>query len=539
MTVSSVTNFIPADSSPAPQAPKDSGSGDLFSDMLRSQMIPPAPAPAANQPPPPSDSAHGIDSANDSASTRADDDRANANSSTQNDSPPSNPANANESESSTSQTAKNTDNSQANQSAADSAKGKTDKTDKTDAKTGAKKTGKDDEAKNDAQSQGNAQAATPALTAIVGVAPPATDAPNTSGPAKGGDASAAQTAAVTPATGLTAQASANADAQASALTPVAPTAAGASNSSNSSKDTNDQNTSQDGKSKAGDGFGQLTADVTVVDPSKTLVSKPPATRAPVRNDDATASNSQQDSNGLNVAPGDGSAAADKTVGDGKTPSDGTPVIHVDSLQQLAGDAGSQPQKPTSDASQANQTSNQQQTVTNTVLAPGTIVHGPDFRTDASTLALLHGAQSNAIAPSSVANLDQVAVQITKAATDGLDKINIQLKPESLGRIDVQLQVAHNGQVNAVIAADRQDTLDLLRRDAGSLQQALNNAGLRADSGSLSFNLSNQGQNNLPQSFSNSASANVPSTVSPDLPAVSPAAIAYSAAAARGGVDIQV
>ena len=142
-------------------------------------------------------------------------------------------------------------------------------------------------------------------------------------------------------------------------------------------------------------------------------------------------------------------------------------------------------------------------------------------------------------PSSVANLDQVAVQITKAATDGLDKINIQLKPESLGRIDVQLQVAHNGQVNAVIAADRQDTLDLLRRDAGTLQQALNDAGLRADSGSLSFNLSNQGQNSLPQSFSNSAPAGIPDIISSDTPALSSAAIAYSAAAARGGIDIQV
>jgi len=44
---------------------------------------------------------------------------------------------------------------------------------------------------------------------------------------------------------------------------------------------------------------------------------------------------------------------------------------------------------------------------------------------------------------------------------------------------------------------------------------------------------------MPQSYSNSGPASVPSTVSSDLPAVSPAAIAYSAAAARGGIDIQV
>jgi hypothetical protein len=64
--------------------------------------------------------------------------------------------------------------------------------------------------------------------------------------------------------------------------------------------------------------------------------------------------------------------------------------------------------------------------------------------------------------------------------------------------------------------------------------------LRADSGSLSFNLSNQGQNGTAQSFSGSAPADIPGTASSDTSAVaSPAAIAYSAAAARGGIDIQV
>ncbi len=88
--------------------------------------------------------------------------------------------------------------------------------------------------------------------------------------------------------------------------------------------------------------------------------------------------------------------------------------------------------------------------------------------------------------------DQVSVHITKALKAGMDRITIQLKPASLGRIDVQLEVGHDGRVIAVVTADNKDTLDLLQRDARELERALQNAGLQTDSGSLSFNLRGQG-----------------------------------------------
>ena len=56
---------------------------------------------------------------------------------------------------------------------------------------------------------------------------------------------------------------------------------------------------------------------------------------------------------------------------------------------------------------------------------------------------------------------------------------------------MKLEVAHDGKINAVIAAERSDTLDLLRQDARHLQQSLQSAGLSADSSSLSFTLKNQ------------------------------------------------
>ena len=88
--------------------------------------------------------------------------------------------------------------------------------------------------------------------------------------------------------------------------------------------------------------------------------------------------------------------------------------------------------------------------------------------------------------------NQIAVQIQKAVSEGVDHIRIQLKPAELGRVEVKLEVTEDGRAMAVVTADRSDTLDLLQRDARGLQQALEDAGLRTDSNSLSFNLRGEG-----------------------------------------------
>lgn len=84
--------------------------------------------------------------------------------------------------------------------------------------------------------------------------------------------------------------------------------------------------------------------------------------------------------------------------------------------------------------------------------------------------------------------EQIAVQVQKAVAQGQDRITIQLKPADLGRVEIKLDVMQDGRVAATIVADRPETLDLLQRDARGLQQALQDAGLKANSGSLSFNL---------------------------------------------------
>ncbi|HLB06823.1 MAG TPA: flagellar hook-length control protein FliK, partial [Alphaproteobacteria bacterium] len=59
--------------------------------------------------------------------------------------------------------------------------------------------------------------------------------------------------------------------------------------------------------------------------------------------------------------------------------------------------------------------------------------------------------------------EQVVVHLAQAVKEGLDRISIHLKPAVLGRIDVELNLHHDGRVQAVVMAERPETLDLLQR----------------------------------------------------------------------------
>ncbi|MFN3076907.1 MAG: flagellar hook-length control protein FliK [Alphaproteobacteria bacterium] len=90
-------------------------------------------------------------------------------------------------------------------------------------------------------------------------------------------------------------------------------------------------------------------------------------------------------------------------------------------------------------------------------------------------------------------VEQVKVSIGQALADGTNHISIQLTPEQLGRIEVHLDVGQNGQVQATITADKPETLALLRQDSSGMERALQDAGLKPDADSLSFNLRGDGQ----------------------------------------------
>jgi flagellar hook-length control protein FliK len=139
----------------------------------------------------------------------------------------------------------------------------------------------------------------------------------------------------------------------------------------------------------------------------------------------------------------------------------------------------------------------------------TATAGPTATTDATALGTSATSPSSATssaatvpanAPATVLPIyEQVAINLKQAAQAGTGRIEIQLKPASLGAIDVKLNLTHDGRITAVISADRSDTLHLLRQDSSGLEQALRNAGLQADSGSLSFNLRGDAQSFAQQS----------------------------------------
>ena len=135
-------------------------------------------------------------------------------------------------------------------------------------------------------------------------------------------------------------------------------------------------------------------------------------------------------------------------------------------------------------------------------------------------------------------LGQVSVHVARAAADGADRIEIRLSPASLGQVDVELEMAPDGRVDAVVRVERPETLELLQRDARQLVRALQDAGLQADSGSLSFHLRGDEQRQPGQGWAFAAAEGGRSGASG--PGAAEVAIAAEPRRLiRGGIDIRV
>ena len=83
-------------------------------------------------------------------------------------------------------------------------------------------------------------------------------------------------------------------------------------------------------------------------------------------------------------------------------------------------------------------------------------------------------------------IEQVKVNITKSAVKGVDKIDISLKPEELGHIEIKMHLAKNGKLQAEIIASRPETMEMLQKEAQNLQKSFEDAGFQTDENSLSF-----------------------------------------------------
>jgi hypothetical protein len=122
---------------------------------------------------------------------------------------------------------------------------------------------------------------------------------------------------------------------------------------------------------------------------------------------------------------------------------------------------------------------------------------------ASTLSAFRAANGGAAGLPSV--VDQVILQMNRGVKGGNDQMSVQLQPADMGKITVKLDFGSDGQVRGTVTADNPKTLDILQKDSRSLERALQDAGLRADSGSLQFNLS--GQNNQAGQMANQGTKN--------------------------------
>jgi flagellar hook-length control protein FliK len=132
----------------------------------------------------------------------------------------------------------------------------------------------------------------------------------------------------------------------------------------------------------------------------------------------------------------------------------------------------------------------------------------------------------------------LAVEIAARAQAGRNRFEIRLDPPEFGRIDVRLDVDSNGQVTSRLVVERAETLDVLRRDAGELERALQQAGLKTADNGLQFALRDQG---FAGRNDNGMPANTARLIVPDLD-FAPAEIAQEYGRALrlgGGIDIRV
>ncbi|OJV46834.1 MAG: hypothetical protein BGO28_04340 [Alphaproteobacteria bacterium 43-37] len=79
-----------------------------------------------------------------------------------------------------------------------------------------------------------------------------------------------------------------------------------------------------------------------------------------------------------------------------------------------------------------------------------------------------------------------------------NRLHVQLLPETLGAIDIVVDMAETGKLSILVQAEKSSTYDLLRLDAANMHQALTNAGLNVGLHNLEFSYMNSSE----QSHSN-------------------------------------
>ena len=88
-------------------------------------------------------------------------------------------------------------------------------------------------------------------------------------------------------------------------------------------------------------------------------------------------------------------------------------------------------------------------------------------------------------------VNTLAFNIARNVENGVNRFEIRIDPPELGRVDVKLDMTVEGRVQAHLTVERSETLELMMRDARSLEKALADTGLNMNRDSLSFSLKDQ------------------------------------------------
>ena len=138
-------------------------------------------------------------------------------------------------------------------------------------------------------------------------------------------------------------------------------------------------------------------------------------------------------------------------------------------------------------------------------------------------------------------LQAVAVEIGMRAMRGSKEFSIRLDPEDLGRVDIRLEISDAGQVQAKLVVDRVETLQLLQRDAKTLERAFEQAGLKTNPDGLQFSLRDEGQQNRNANREQAAHRMLPDDKNIASPMLDDSAMrpAIFRRAATGALDIRI
>lgn len=105
---------------------------------------------------------------------------------------------------------------------------------------------------------------------------------------------------------------------------------------------------------------------------------------------------------------------------------------------------------------------------------------------------------NTLAGQSHPATQMVAATMTRAGKEGMsDTMTLRLDPPELGSVNIRLEFGKDKMVKAHLTVEKPETYLMLQRDGLALERALQNAGLDANSSSISFELAQGGGDYTP------------------------------------------